>query len=146
MPNTCFQFENMKKKYSNKRKNLNQIENFSYEVVRFQGTVPVSITCLIACKTDCFCFFMVLIKLRIWQKDSAPFLLRKVPDTFCFIFVIRISRSAWLLSNGMSGCSKNARILSSYLTKRFHKFWAGVCFLFFFESEESNSFSFNMDW
>ena len=27
-------------------------------------------------------------------KDSAPSLLRKVPDTFCFTFVIRISRSA----------------------------------------------------
>ena len=93
MPNTCFPFENMKRKILNKRKNLYQIEKFSYEVVLSQGTVPVSITWPIACKTDCFVFHGTH-KAPYLTKDSAPFLLRKVPDTFCFTFAIRISRSA----------------------------------------------------
>ncbi|MBT2576793.1 hypothetical protein J7E43_05145, partial [Bacillus sp. ISL-8] len=39
-----FNSKTCKRKYSNKRKNLDQIENSSYEVLLFQGTVPVSIT------------------------------------------------------------------------------------------------------
>ena len=72
MPNTCFPFENMKRKYSNERKNLDQIENFSYEIVPFQGTVPVSITWPMACKTDCFVFHGTH-KASYLTKDSAPF-------------------------------------------------------------------------
>jgi len=43
---------------------------------------------------------MVDMNPRAWQKFSAPSLLRNVPEIFCFSFIMRISRSAWLLVKG----------------------------------------------
>ena len=38
---------------------------------------------------------------RIRPNRWAPSRVRKHPDTFCWTFTMRISRSAWLLSNGI---------------------------------------------
>ncbi|PND13321.1 hypothetical protein CW304_21170 [Bacillus sp. UFRGS-B20] len=92
--------------------------------LKFQGTVPVSITGPIACKTDCFCLFIVLHKASYLTKRlSAPSLLRKVP-VLCFTWrhANSLVPALIVIKSTCLDVAKNARILSAYLTKRFHKF------------------------
>lgn len=51
-------------------------------------------------RTPMFCFRAVEIRNRIRQNVWEPCLLRNVPEIFCLIFAIRLSRSTWLLSDG----------------------------------------------
>ncbi len=67
------------------------------------------------------------------KKISAPFVTSESPRHFLLlllppIFPFRLI----IISNGMSGCSKNARILSSIFEKRFHKFFGRRLLALFF--------------
>ena len=48
------------------------------------------------------CFRMVEMTERMVAKVSAPARVRKPPEIFILSFIMRISRSAWLLVNGTS--------------------------------------------
>src|SRR5665648_672237 len=77
--------------------------------------------------TESECFLKVEINPRIRQKVTAPCLLRKVPEIFCWTFIMRTSRSAKLLSKGtLQSCIKAS---TSFLCtdKRFSKFLALLC-------------------
>ena len=64
------------------------------------------------------CFLMVDMNPRVRQKYSAPSSLRNVLEILCFSFIMRRSRSAWLLVKGMAKPFMNARISSWYLRHR----------------------------
>ncbi len=66
-------------------------------------------------------------KLLVKQNIRAPSSVRNVPDTFCFTFAIRISRSASLLSNGISACVRKPKMASLFRENRSHKFFEGDC-------------------
>ena len=51
------------------------------------------------------CFFAVEMKERMAAKSVAPSWQRKPPEIFCLTFIMRTSRSAWLLLKGCR-CSK----------------------------------------
>ena len=61
------------------------------------------------------------------QKASAPWSVRKQPETFCLNFSIRISRSAWLLSNGTLRSWRKRSTSPGYRRRRPSKFTAADC-------------------
>ena len=62
------------------------------------------------------------------QNIRLPVAERKHPEIFCFSFIIRTSRSAWLLSKGTRKSSMNANTAVSCFSSRSSKFFAGDCF------------------
>ena len=57
------------------------------------------------------CFLIIDKNPRIRQKFLAPFSLLNVSEIFCFSFILRRSRSAWLLVKGMLGsCHRRCKI------------------------------------
>ena len=69
------------------------------------------------------CFLAVPIRVRISVKFFAPWSERKQPEIFSLSFIIRPSRSAWLLVNGTSGLVRKRRTASLWSSNRF----AGLC-------------------
>ena len=76
------------------------------------------------------CFFTVEINPRIRQKCWVPSEDLKHPETFCLPLIIRISRSARLLSKGARKSSRNRSVSFSYVETRSRRFLAFVCFVF----------------
>src|SRR5665647_195799 len=64
------------------------------------------------------------------QKILAPSQLLNVPDIFCCTFIIFISLSARLLSNGTSKSYMKAKASLRYLSNLSNRFWAFVFFFF----------------
>ena len=89
--------------------------------------VPLN-TSLNSASTGRSCFLMVDMNPRVLQKFSAPFSLRNVPEIFCFSFIMRRSRSAWLLVKGTVKSLMNLRISSWYFRHRSRRFFAFDCF------------------
>ena len=88
-----FPIRKHEKKQLQEGKTLDSIEKSSYEVVRFKEPFRF-LSPDQSLVRQIVLFVHRTHKASYLTKDSAPSLLRKVPDTFCFTFVIRISRSA----------------------------------------------------
>ena len=99
------------------------------------ATSPVMIFFKIA-QAFFFCFRKDDKTERIIKKYSAPCRVRKQPETFCFVLIIRKSRSAWLFVNGSFAHFKKPVISFLKSRKRINKF-SPLCFF----RPESFSFS-----
>src|SRR5262249_18334150 len=64
---------------------------------------------------------------RMRPKRLAPSSVRNPPETFCLTFTIRISRSPWLLSNGIRKSDMNANTWPLKSRRRMSKFTGGAC-------------------
>ena len=93
------------------------------------NSVPAKAACnaVIAC-----CPFLWAVEMyppRIRQNLSAHVSVRKVPETFCLSFTIRISRSARLVSKGTLKSYMKASTSRGWAFSRSSKFLGGVCLI-----------------
>src|SRR5215471_16302460 len=82
---------------------------------------------LMASKTFLAFFRAVARYPRMRPKRLAPSSVRNPPETCCLTFTIRISRSPWLLSNGMRKSDMNANTWPWKSRRRMSKFTGGAC-------------------
>jgi len=100
---------------------------------------------VIASKVVLPCFFIVETQPLVRQKNCAPKMLRKQPETFCLTLFILISRSPKLLVKGTEKSNIKDSVSIDRLDNRSHKFLLGCCFFLprFLEAVSRSGISFN---